>query len=318
VRQGAKATSLARGEGDELGERLKAARRVIAPPAAIYRCARLRALRSAGARARCTWPSPSQRRSRERPEKGHDDRAARREDGHRSARHGRGQPKLRARRCCDRRCLMRPPARTARLPLRHMRQRYRLHAGLLSLGRQHDCLCPQQYGWARGQGYRRSDPSARPLPASVRAASGAALVIFTAPLVVSAPAPTWPVLRHRQQREQRYSRGWAPQPPQARKRRARYRRAPSRLCCLRHSAISSRASAAAAAAAAHVGGRRAGAGLDWTDGPQVVSPDSSRPRRRVAPSSYFYQRQGGEEPHQQPWATLSAVTSIFNWARHYL
>jgi hypothetical protein len=42
--------------------------------------------------------------------------------------------------------------------------------------------------------------------------------------------------------------------------------------------------AAAAAAAAHAGGRRACAGLYWTDGPQVVSPDSSRPRRRVAPS----------------------------------
>jgi hypothetical protein len=42
--------------------------------------------------------------------------------------------------------------------------------------------------------------------------------------------------------------------------------------------------AAAAAAAAHAGVGRACAGLDWTDGPQVVSPDSSRPRRRVAPS----------------------------------
>jgi hypothetical protein len=51
---------------------------------------------------------------------------------------------------------MRPPARTARLPLRHMWQRYRLHAGLPSLGRQHDCLRPQQHGWARGQGCRRS------------------------------------------------------------------------------------------------------------------------------------------------------------------
>jgi hypothetical protein len=37
-----------------------------------------------------------------------------------------------------------------------------------------------------------SERSARPLPASVRAASGAALVIFTAPLVDSALAPTWP------------------------------------------------------------------------------------------------------------------------------
>jgi hypothetical protein len=37
-------------------------------------------------------------------------------------------------------------------------------------------------------------------------------------------------------------------------------------------------------AADHAGGRRACAVLDWSDGPQVVSPDSSRPSRRVAPS----------------------------------
>jgi hypothetical protein len=47
-----------------------------------------------------------------------------------------------SRRCCDRRCLMRPPARTALLPLRHVWQRYRLHAGFPSLGRQHDGLRP--------------------------------------------------------------------------------------------------------------------------------------------------------------------------------
>jgi hypothetical protein len=51
---------------------------------------------------------------------------------------------------------MRPRARTAQLPLRHAWQRYRLHAGLPSLGRQHDCLRPQQHGWARTQGCRRS------------------------------------------------------------------------------------------------------------------------------------------------------------------
>jgi hypothetical protein len=110
-----------------------------------------------------------------------------------------------------------------------------------------------------------------------------------------------------QQCEQRKSRGWAPQRPQAHRRRARYRRAPSRHRCLRHSGRSSRATAAAAAAAAHAGGRRACAGLDWTD--QVVSPDSSRPPQTCRALD---RRQGGEEPHQQVQnPTLSAVAFIF-------
>jgi hypothetical protein len=45
--------------------------------------------------------------------------------------------------------------------------------------------------WLGARAGLSSKRSARPLPASVRAASGAALVIFTAPLVVRAPAPTW-------------------------------------------------------------------------------------------------------------------------------
>jgi hypothetical protein len=53
-------------------------------------------------------------------------------------------------------------------------------------------LPPPPAAWLGARAGLSSERSARPLPASVRAASGAALVIFTAPLVVSAPAPTRP------------------------------------------------------------------------------------------------------------------------------
>jgi hypothetical protein len=57
-----------------------------------------------------------------------------------------------------------------------------------------DCcrLPPPPAAWSGARAGLSSERSSRPLPASVRAASGTALVIFTAPLVVSAPAPTWP------------------------------------------------------------------------------------------------------------------------------
>jgi hypothetical protein len=142
--------------------------------------------------------------------------------------------------------------------------------------RHHTCLHPKPNGWAH---CRRSvgEPAAyEPVRCVWRAP-----VVFTASLVVSALAPTRPAP--------------APSPAapavrltwegttaaQARRRRARYRRAPSRHRCLRHSGSSRRAIAADAAAAAHSGGRRAGAGLDWTKGPRVASPDRSRPRRRL-------------------------------------
>jgi hypothetical protein len=185
-------------------------------------------------------------------------------------------------------------------------------------------LPPPPAAWLDARAGLSSERSVRSLPASVRAASGAVLVIFTALLVVSAPAPTWPAPAPSPAVRAAKSRGWAPQRSQALRRRARYRRAPSRHRCLRHSGSSSRVTAAAAAAAAHAGGRRACAGLDWTDGPQVMSPDSSRPGRRVArlaPS--IYRRQRGGETHQQVQApTLSAVTFIFglgtNLAKAYL
>jgi hypothetical protein len=41
--------------------------------------------------------------------------------GHRPARRSRGQPRRRTRSRCHRRCLMRPPARNVRLPLRNVR-----------------------------------------------------------------------------------------------------------------------------------------------------------------------------------------------------
>jgi hypothetical protein len=53
-------------------------------------------------------------------------------------------------------------------------------------------LPPPPAAWLGARAGLSSGRSARPLPASVRAASGAALVIFTAPLVASAPAPTRP------------------------------------------------------------------------------------------------------------------------------
>jgi hypothetical protein len=77
----AKATSLARGEEDELGERLKAAWRVIVPPTAVFAALVCALFAPLALPACCTSRSPpSHRRSRERPETGHYDRAARRED----------------------------------------------------------------------------------------------------------------------------------------------------------------------------------------------------------------------------------------------
>jgi hypothetical protein len=53
-------------------------------------------------------------------------------------------------------------------------------------------LPPPPAAWLGAQAGLSSKRLARPSPASVRAASGTALVIFTALLVVSAPAPTRP------------------------------------------------------------------------------------------------------------------------------
>jgi hypothetical protein len=53
-------------------------------------------------------------------------------------------------------------------------------------------LPPPPAAWLGARAGLSSERSARPLPASVRAASGTALVIFTASLVVSGPALTWP------------------------------------------------------------------------------------------------------------------------------
>jgi hypothetical protein len=72
------------------------------------------------------------------------------------------------RRGCDRLYPMRSHTRIARLPVRHVQQRYRLHASLPSLGRQHDCLCPRQDGRLGVQKGLPSERSARPSPASVR------------------------------------------------------------------------------------------------------------------------------------------------------
>jgi hypothetical protein len=134
--------------------------------------------------------------------------------------------------------------------------------------------------WLGAQAGLSSERSERPVPASVRAASVAAPVIFPVPPVVSAPAPTRPAL--------------APTPAA---------RASSDIPVGGHLNGSRRAGAAhatgvhppasaayAKAAAAAVpslplqpppptpaGGRCAGAVLDWPDGPRVMSLDSSRP-----------------------------------------
>jgi hypothetical protein len=76
---------LARGEGDELGERLKAARRVSVPPAAISAmlvCALFRGTADGRARSSLLVSLAISAPIAQAPETSHDDRAARREDGH--------------------------------------------------------------------------------------------------------------------------------------------------------------------------------------------------------------------------------------------
>jgi hypothetical protein len=198
-----------------------------------------------------------------------------------------------------------PHAPAARLPVRHVWQRCRLHAGLPGHGRQHDCLRPQQYGWARRQGCRRSGRRDRCLRAcGLRLARR----WWSAP-----PCPRRQLLRYRQQRAQRKSRGWAPLRRQARRRRAPYRRAPSRHRCLRHSGSSSRATLpmqpppptpAAGMQALDSTGLTALRSCHHTvRGPADVSRPLSTARRRLS-------HKEETEPHQQA-PTLSAVTFIF-------
>jgi hypothetical protein len=160
-------------QGDKRGKRLKAAKWASIPRASRspQSSQRLHALR----RHRQRSSARSLRRSRKRPETCHDNRAARREDGHRPARRRRGHLRRRARRSCDRCCLMRPHARTARLPLRHALHRTSL-ACEPPKHRPPARLPPPPAARFRAQAGLSSERSARLSPASVRAAFGAALV----------------------------------------------------------------------------------------------------------------------------------------------
>jgi hypothetical protein len=197
-------------------------------------------------------------------------------------RRGRGQPRRRARGCSDRLCAMRPHARTARLPPLPRAAEVPLACGPPK-PRPPAQLPSPPGAWLGAQAGLSSERPARPSPASVRAASGAALVIYTAPLAISVPVPHRQLLRQRQQASIETPAGRQHVHSTA----AAGAQVPRTLptCTLPPPLPSPQreqqlvpVSAAAAAAAAHARDRRAGAGLEWTDGARIVPglPDTGR------------------------------------------
>jgi hypothetical protein len=249
------------------------ARLCVQPAALVYALFR-RHRRGPRARSRRRSCARSRRRSRKRPEIRHDDRAARREDGHRPTRRGRGQPRRqaadaaiaaascarpRARRgcpyatCCRGTACMRAQASaastTASAPGSMVGRAGRAVVG--AVGEATDC---ERAGcvWRCAGDLHRAIGGQRPR---------AHVASFCA--IACSASSASPVGGHHS---------------------GRRRAGAAHATDVHPAATAAYAIAAAAAAAAHAGGRRACAGRDRTDGPQVVSPDSSRPRRCVAPS----------------------------------